>query len=153
MIRNTNSLENIRCPDCGNSSRFKIVALITTNASHDGAVPHGDLEWDDDSNIDCLQCDLAGVVKNFRGKRPDTIRVTGIAYHRNGISGAPFHAALFYDTADESTQKIAVLFDQPHHCAVLDVTKLAQGNIAFGVNSYRGDRFEPALRNAIQDNA
>ena len=31
---------------------------------------------------------------------------------------------------------------QPHHCAVLDVDKLAQGDIAFGSNSWRGDNFE-----------
>jgi len=80
------------------------------------------------------------------------IRVTGIAYHRNGICGAPFHVVLFDDIGDENTQKIAILFDEPHHCAVLDVTKLARGNIAFGVNSYRGDMSESALRKAIQAN-
>ena len=84
---------------------------------------------------------------------PPRLRVIDFDRHRNGIDGAPFHAALFYDSADENTQKVAILFDQPHHCAVLDVTKLAQGNIAFGVNSYRGDTFEPALRKAIQVNA
>ena len=71
-------------------------------------------------------------------------------YHRNGISGAPFHVFLFDDVGDENTRKLGILFEAPHHCAVLDVTKLAQGSIAFGVNSYRGDVFEPALRNAIK---
>ena len=42
------------------------------------------------------------------------IRVTGIAYHRNGICGAPFHVVLFDDIGDENTQKIAILFDEPH---------------------------------------
>jgi hypothetical protein len=77
------------------------------------------------------------------------IRVIDTAYHRNGIGGAPFHVVLFCDIGDENTQKVAILFDQPHHCAVFDVTKLARGSIAFGVNSYRGDGFEPALRKAL----
>jgi hypothetical protein len=32
---------------------------------------------------------------------------------------------------------------------VLDVAKLAQGDIAFGSNSWRGDHYEPHLRKAI----
>jgi hypothetical protein len=81
---------------------------------------------------------------------PPRIRVIDAAHHRNGICGAPFHVVLFRDTGDENTQKVAIVFDEPHHCAVLDVTKLARGSIAFGVNSYRGDCFEPALRKAIK---
>jgi hypothetical protein len=77
------------------------------------------------------------------------IRIIEFDRHRNGICGAPFHVVLFRDTDDENTEKVAILFDEPHHCAVLDVTKLARGSIAFGVNSYRGDNFEPALRTAI----
>jgi hypothetical protein len=78
------------------------------------------------------------------------IRVIATAYHRNGICGAPFHVVLFRDTGEENTQKVGILFEEPHHCAVLDVVKLAQGSIAFGVNSYRGDRFESALREALK---
>ncbi len=78
------------------------------------------------------------------------IRVIDTAYHRNGISGAPFHVFLFDDTSDENTRKIGILFEEPYHCAVLDVARLAQGSIAFGVNSYRGDRFESALRNSLK---
>jgi hypothetical protein len=77
------------------------------------------------------------------------IRVVDFAYHRNGICGAPFHVVLFHDT-DENTRKLGILFDEPHHCAVLDVARLAEGRIAFGVNSYRGDVFEPVLRKAIK---
>ena len=80
------------------------------------------------------------------------IRVIDCARHRNGICGAPFHVVLFDDTDDENTRKIGVLFEEPHHCAVLDVTKLAGGSIAFGVNSYRGDVFEAALRKALKFN-
>jgi hypothetical protein len=78
------------------------------------------------------------------------IRIIDHDYHRNGISGAPFHVVLFDDTGDENTRKVAVLFDAPQHCAVLDVSKLARGNIAFGQNSYRGDAFDAVLRKALR---
>jgi hypothetical protein len=77
------------------------------------------------------------------------IHVIDTAYHRNGISGAPFHVVLFRDTSDENTRKVGILFEEPYHCAVFDVAKLAEGRIAFGVNSYRGDRFESVLRNTL----
>lgn len=77
------------------------------------------------------------------------IRLADWAYHRNGIAGAPFHVVLFDDVDDENTRKVGILFKEPYHCAVLDVPKLAQGKIAFGVNSYRGDTFEGTLRSYL----
>lgn len=71
--------------------------------------------------------------------------------HRNGICGAPFYVVLFDDTGSETGRKVAILFDEPFHCAVLDIGKLAAGDIAFRSNSWRGDRFEPDLRRAIND--
>ncbi len=78
------------------------------------------------------------------------LRIIGFDHHRNGIDGAPFAVVLFEDQGTEGSRKVAILFDEPHHCAVLDVDKLAQGDIAFGSNSWRGDRFEQSLRNAIR---
>jgi hypothetical protein len=79
------------------------------------------------------------------------LTIIDIAHHRNGISGAPFDVALFEDhDPTEGSRKVAVLFEAPHHCAVLDVDKLAQGDIAFGSNSWRGDHYEPQLRKAIE---
>jgi hypothetical protein len=77
------------------------------------------------------------------------LRIIDTAHHRNGISGAPFDVALFEDPGAEGSRKVAILFEQPQHCAVLDVDKLAQGNIAFGSNSWRGDQYEPHLRKEI----
>lgn len=78
------------------------------------------------------------------------ITVIAKAHHRNGISGAPFYAVLF-DEADGGTgPKLGVVFDQEAHCAVLDITRLANGDIGFGSNSWRGDAYEPALRAAIR---
>jgi len=83
-------------------------------------------------------------------KTPLKILIHDWAYHRNGICGAPFHVFLFDDTGDENTRKVGILFEAPHHCAVLDVAKLAAGSIGFGFNSYRGDVFEDHLRTAIR---
>lgn len=82
-------------------------------------------------------------------KNPVRINIVDRAYHRNGICGAPFHVVLFDDVEDENTRKVGIIFKEPHHCAVLDIAKLAEGKIAFGVNSYRGDFFESALRLAL----
>ena len=84
-----------------------------------------------------------------RSKPPVRIRIVDWDYHRNGICGAPFHVVLFDDADDENTRKVGILFNERYHCAVLDVAKLSAGNIAFGFNSYRGDRFEEALRSAL----
>ena len=77
------------------------------------------------------------------------LRIIGIAHHRNGICGAPFDIVLFEDTGAEGSRKVAILFEERGHCAVLDVARLAAGDIAFGSNSWRGDKYEPGLRTAV----
>lgn len=77
--------------------------------------------------------------------------IIDIASHRNGICGAPFQVVLFSDhDPEKDSRKVAIVFDEPHHCAVLDVAKLATRDIAFGSNSWRGDNYEPYLRVAIE---
>ncbi len=78
-------------------------------------------------------------------------RIIDIDFHRNGISGAPFHVILFEDKGDEASRKVGIVFQSPQHVAVLDIAKLADGNIAFGQNSWRGDVFEIELRAAVTD--
>jgi hypothetical protein len=80
------------------------------------------------------------------------LRIIGIAHHRNGVCGAPFDVALFEDQGRETGRKVAILFAEPHHCAVLDVPKLTAGDIAFGSNSWRGDQYEPTLRRLLPSN-
>jgi len=74
--------------------------------------------------------------------------IIDIAYHRNGIGGAPFRVILF---EDDSGRKVGIVFEEAYHCAVFDVAKLASGDIAFASNSWRGDQFEPVLRRAIRE--
>ena len=78
------------------------------------------------------------------------LKIINFATHRNGITGAPFVVVLFEDRGEEGSRKVAILFDAPYHCAVLDVKKLSKGDITFGSNSWRGDTFEKSLRKAIR---
>ena len=78
------------------------------------------------------------------------LTISAIAHHRNGISGAPFHVIVFTDTGPEASAKVGIVFDEPHCCAVLDIAKLHARDIAFGSNSWRGDNYEPFLRQAIE---
>jgi len=81
---------------------------------------------------------------------PLRIHIHDCDYHRNEICGAPFHVFLFDDIGDENTRNVGILFESPHHCAVLDVAKLNAGSIGFSFNSCRGDVFESSLRAAIR---
>ena len=77
------------------------------------------------------------------------LKIISIAHHRNGVCGAPFAVVPFEDVGPEGHRKVGIVFDEPHHVAVLDVARLAAGDIAFGSNSWRGDKYEPHLRKAI----
>jgi hypothetical protein len=73
--------------------------------------------------------------------------------HRNGVSGAPFDVVLFEDDGESGSRKVGILFEpgaEGCHCAVLDVDKLAAGDIAWRSNSWRGDRYEGMIRGAIE---
>jgi hypothetical protein len=78
------------------------------------------------------------------------ISILNIDYHRNGTGGAPFHAIVFRETGPESSVKIGIVFEQPFHTAVLDISKLVDCDVEFRSNSWRGDWYEPHLRKAIQ---
>jgi hypothetical protein len=77
------------------------------------------------------------------------VTIQKITHHRNGVGGAPFDVFLFKDSESKGRRKLGILFEEPHHCAVLDVAQLAEGDIAFGSNSWRGDDYEPHLRAAL----
>jgi hypothetical protein len=77
------------------------------------------------------------------------LKILDIAHHRNGVAGTPFDVVLFKVLREPGT-KVGILFDDPGYCAILDVTMLAAGDIAFTSNSWRGDEFEPSLRRAVE---
>jgi hypothetical protein len=77
------------------------------------------------------------------------LKILATARHRNGVAGAPFDVVLF-KVLRERGAKVGIVFDEPANCAVLDVSLLAAGDIAFGLNSWRGDEYEPELRRAVE---
>jgi hypothetical protein len=77
------------------------------------------------------------------------LKTLAIARHRNGVAGQPFEVILFNERGSRASRKLGILFDEPHYCAVLDIDLLAAGDIAFGSNSWRGDDYEPYLRQAV----
>ena len=80
------------------------------------------------------------------------ITIIEIDYHRNGVGGNGFYPILFISN-DEDTMKhvmLGIVFDEPGDVAVLDMELLSQHDIKFMSNSWRGDKFEPELRKAIE---
>ncbi len=74
-----------------------------------------------------------------------------VSYHRNGISGNGFHVVQFKFKEDGvSLNMIGIVFEEPGNVAVFDRQLLSVGIAEFIKNSWRGDRFEPALRRAIK---
>jgi hypothetical protein len=56
---NTNCLENVRCPNCGNSDAFTLTALAEIRVTDDGAEPIGAFEYDDTVHAECPDCQFA----------------------------------------------------------------------------------------------
>jgi|GEM_PF-3212922 hypothetical protein len=77
-------------------------------------------------------------------------KITAIDYHRNGIAGNGFYVATFTARHPGGNFMMAVVFPEPGNCAVFSVPELAKCNIQFAQgNSWRGDWYEPELRDAI----
>lgn len=77
--------------------------------------------------------------------------IQAIAHHRNGIAGAPFYVVLFTDPEEGSKPMVGIVFEPEYHVAVLELTQALAGNVAFAEgNSWRGDVYEPRLRQAIR---
>jgi hypothetical protein len=76
------------------------------------------------------------------------LKIVDVSWHRNGVGGTGFYAVLFDDA--EEGRMVASLFDEPSFCAVYKVELLAKNDVAFGSNSWRGDRYEEALRPLVE---
>ena len=82
-----------------------------------------------------------------------TIDVLDITRHRNGISGEPFSLVIFSASPEGKELKFsAVVFDDPGYCAVvcLDMAPFDSSDNSSDHNFWRGDWFEPELREAIK---
>ena len=76
------------------------------------------------------------------------LSVQQIKYHRNGVSGEPFHVIRFRDESEGDM--LGIVFETKHHVAVFNMERLSLFDIGFGTNFWRGDHYEPHLRSAIK---
>lgn len=82
------------------------------------------------------------------------MKVKSVAFHRNGVSGKPFYVML----AKGEGRDLVIIRpyvtnpeDEGAECYVLDIGLLAEGNIKFGENSFRGDVFQLEADRAISN--
>lgn len=81
------------------------------------------------------------------------LHLKSIAHHRNGVCGVPFHVCLFKDGKDIM---LGIKFDEGGdslnvYTAVFNMKKLANGDIEFASNSYRGDVFDGQIKEWIKE--
>jgi hypothetical protein len=67
-MTNTNCLEDIKCPECGNEDRFRIAATALFTVTDNGTDDYTDVEWDDDSHAECVECHRPGTIRDFKPK-------------------------------------------------------------------------------------
>lgn len=67
MPDNSNCLEGIRCPRCGQNDAFDIGATVTLRVTDAGwtAEESQDAEWDEKSRITCPDCNTTGTIRDF----------------------------------------------------------------------------------------
>lgn len=109
-MTNTNCLEGIRCPKCGQEERFLIVATVTAEVTDDGAdiaspMYGNGFESDDESRSRCPDCDHEGLLAEFR-LEPETGRaarvpIVGFAY------GFYQHSRAWYAEASKLPSDVA----------------------------------------------
>jgi DNA-directed RNA polymerase subunit RPC12/RpoP len=65
-MTNSNCLEGIACPKCGNDSLIYIETTTLAAVTDDGAETFGDMEWDADSYAECPECGHRSILGEFR---------------------------------------------------------------------------------------
>jgi hypothetical protein len=114
-MTNTNCLQHVCCPKCGQEDHFKIVALITCLVTDGGSEPFGDHEWDDSSATRCAECDFSGELKEFRKPElpPDP---EGMNDKRASLAGAALAVFKSETGSDEEDAVGDFLADLMHWC-------------------------------------
>lgn len=79
--KNSNCLDGMCCPDCGNEDELLIAATMFVSVKDDGTDPYassvGDYsqDWDDTSTCRCPECNHVGTVGEFKGKDPEDVLI------------------------------------------------------------------------------
>ena len=69
---NSNCLQNIKCPKCGNETSFRIEASIICTVTDDGSEATGDHHhWDENSYACCPLCETEGKLAIFMSSLAD----------------------------------------------------------------------------------
>jgi len=79
-VGNSNCLRHCRCPDCGQTQSFKVVATSVFTMFDDGVDGYGHVEYDERSPVTCSACDWSGCWAELDERRaalPATL-VTGL---------------------------------------------------------------------------
>lgn len=85
----------------------------------------------------------------FHNPEDQKVVIERVAYHRNGIAGNGFHVILFQQL--DGTKMVGTIFEEAGNIAVFDRDLVGQHKIDFCENSWRGDEFEQALREAVAE--
>jgi hypothetical protein len=115
-MTNTNYLDGVRCPRCGNADTFFIDTQVTLCVTDGGAELHGDTEWTADSRCHRPGCDTVGVVRAFRGRSPlppDPEGMNGSRAEWAGYALAAFRSQTGCDREDALAD---LLGDLTHWC-------------------------------------
>lgn len=78
-MTNTNALEGIRCPKCGNQDKFRVAALTTATIIDNGVENTEATFWEGDAETACADCGFTSEWANFaaaKNLRPYSTCVT-----------------------------------------------------------------------------
>lgn len=96
----------------------------------------------------------------MKRKHNPTQTIKALDYHRNGVSGLGFHVGIVQERdGDEVRDMLVIRFQKEADkvtgnvvCAAFDLAKLADKDIRFGHNSWRGDYYHSVMDAAIAKN-
>lgn len=67
MAENTNCLEGIRCPACGQNDLFYVMGTAVFPITDEGTdCPVGDIEYDDSASMTCAACHHTDQLSAFK---------------------------------------------------------------------------------------
>jgi predicted RNA-binding Zn-ribbon protein involved in translation (DUF1610 family) len=72
MGENSNCLAGFQCPNCGQTDRFKIIALCEVTVVDEGTEESSGFEWDSDSVCTCPDCGRVATVGVFQKDDADS---------------------------------------------------------------------------------
>jgi len=164
--KNTNCLEGVKCPKCGQEDLFKIEASVIVEVSDDGTEDQGgDYEWDQAAFCQCCDCDHAGkladfTIENWDKKKPKKRAEQSPELERLHRTLMKSHD-LFYeaqagdsgDQEHDAAMDLYVALDNFNaaYSALLDAAKDAQSQMLQASSLFEEDEeYQKALQNLTE---